>query len=377
MVPALKFADYLCEVATSRGVEHHLDQLTDVEMDESGNIIAIRTRGGLRLEGDLFIDCTGFAALLIEKQLGVEWVDCSQWLLSDRALTIQVPYEHQYPGYIRPNTLATAASAGWIWEIPLQNRRAWGYVHSSDFVSEDQAEAELRQHVGSFADDLDARFVPFKVGYRAKSWVNNCVAIGLSAGFIEPLESTGLYLSDLATVMLAEHFPRHGEMAPLAYRYNRIIADWFHEILDFINLHYCLTRREDNDYWREIRRPERTHDRVRAKLEYWRRKPPSMPDFEDAWFPGSPAEPLPSSGINGDHRPPVDTAGVFGLSSYEAILYGMDFLRDECNRWFGEERPPSEVLEPVARRLENARAQFPRHDEWLRKVCGMPEYPTS
>ena len=371
---ALKFADYLCEVATSRGVTHHLDHLTDVEIADTGNIAAINTRGGLRLEGDLFIDCTGFNALLIEKQLGVDWVDCSQWLLSDRAVTIQVPYETDYPGYVRPNTVATAVSAGWIWEIPLQNRRAWGYVHSSQFVDEDQAERELRAFVGSKAHDLPARFVPFKVGYRAKAWVKNCIAIGLSGGFIEPLESTGLYLSDLSTVMLAEHFPYHGDMAPLAYRYNRIIADRFHEIVDFINLHYCLTRREDNEYWREIRRPERMHDRVRAKLEFWRARAPSMPDFEDAWFPGSLDAPLPSGGLPGDHRPPIDTAGVFGLSSYEAILYGMDFLNEECGRWYGKDRPPSAILEPVAQRIRQAREQLPRHDEWLRRVCGMPDY---
>lgn len=374
---ALKFADYLCEVATARGVTHYLDNLTGVEMAEDGSIQAIKTQGGLRLDGDLFIDCTGFSALLIEKQLGVEWIDCSQWLLSDRAVTIQVPYEHQYPGFIRPNTLATAASAGWVWEIPLQNRRAWGYVHASGFLSEEAAEAELRRHVGSFADNLDARFVPFKVGYRAKAWVKNCVAIGLSGGFIEPLESTGLYLSDLATVMLAEHFPRHGDMAPLAYRYNRLLADRFHEILDFINLHYCLTRRDDNDYWKEVRRPERTHDRVRAKLDYWRRRPPHVIDFEDAWFPGSPDAELPSSGLAGDHRPPVDTAGVFGLSSYEAILYGMDFLRDECDLWYGKSRPASRVLEPVAARQAHALDTYPRHDEWLRRVCKMQTFTPS
>ncbi len=372
---ALKFADYLCEIATSRGVVHHVDHLTQVEMNESGAIAAIETRGGLRLEADLYIDCTGFNALLIEKQLGVDWVDCSQWLLSDRAVTIQVPYEANYPGYVRPNTLATAVSAGWIWEIPLQNRRAWGYVHSSQFLSEDEAERELREFVGSFADGLAANFVPFKVGYRAKAWVKNCIAIGLSAGFIEPLESTGLYLSDLATVMLAEHFPWHGDMERLSYRYNRIIADRFHEIVDFINLHYCLTRREDNEYWREIRRPERMHDRVRAKLEFWRKKAPSMPDFEDAWFPGTRETPLPSGGLPGDDRPPIDTAGVFGLSSYEAILYGMDFLREECDRWYGTNRPPSKILEPVAQRISEAREQLPRHDEWLQRVCGMPDYP--
>jgi tryptophan halogenase len=376
-INALGFADYLCEIATARGVNHHVDHMTDVEMADNGDIAAINTRGGLRLEGDLFVDCTGFAALLIEKQLGAEWVDCSQWLLNNRAATIQVPYDVNYPGYVRPNTLATAKSAGWIWEIPLQHRRAWGYVHSDAYLSEDEAERELREFIGPIAEGQAARFVPFKVGYRAKSWVRNCIAIGLSAGFIEPLESTGLYLSDLATVMLAEHFPWHGDMAPLAYRYNRIIADRFHEILDFINLHYCLTRRKDNEYWREIGRPERMHDRVRAKLEFWRSKPPSPLDFEDAFFPGEPRDPLPSGGLPGDHRAPVDTAGVFGLSSYEAILYGMDFLGDECRRWYGDGRAPAQVLPPIAQRVHMAMQHMPKHDVWLQQVCGMPVYPVS
>lgn len=375
-INALAFADYLCETATARGVRHHLDHMTEVEMANDGTIAAIRTRGGLRVEGDLFIDCTGFAALLIEKQLGVGWVDCSQWLLNDRAVTINVPYDVHYPGYVRPFTRATAASAGWIWDIPLQHRRALGYVHSSDFLDETEAERELRQFIGPFVDQQQARFVPFKVGYRAKAWVTNCIAIGLSSGFIEPLESTGLYLSDLATVLLAEHFPLHGDMEPLACRYNRIMADRFYEILDFINLHYCLTRRSDNDYWREIGKPERIHERVRAKLDYWRRKPPSMLDFDGASFPGEPDKPLESGGLPGDHRPPVDTAGVFGLSSYEAILYGMDFLRDECDGWYGISRPPSQVLPPIAQRTQLAMQHMPRHDMWLQAVCGMPAYPT-
>jgi tryptophan halogenase len=373
---ALKFADYLCEIATSRGVTHHLDTMTSAELTDDGAIKAINTSNGLRLEGDLFVDCTGFAAMLIEKQLNVDWVDCSQWLLNDRAVTIQIPYEENYPGYVRPYTLAAALSAGWTWEIPLQTRRTWGYVHSSAFISDDQAEHELRQYIGDSAEKFPAQIIPFRVGYRAKSWVKNCVAMGLAAGFVEPLESTGLYLSDLASVLLAEHFPYHDDIAPLAYRYNRIVADRYLEILDFINLHYCLTRRTDTEYWREIRSPHRTHDRVRAKLEFWRTKPPSYPDFEDASFPGEPSSSLCSGGMPGDHRTPVDTAGVFGLSSYEAILYGMDFLRDECDRWYGSNRPASRVLEPIAQRLQLAETRLPPHALWLQKVCGMPNYPT-
>ena len=371
----LKLADYLCEIATARGVTHHLDTMTDVEFDENGTIRTLRTRGGLHIPGDLFIDCTGFAALLIEKRLEVGWVDCSEWLLNDRAVTIQVPYEDSYPGQVRPNTLATAVSSGWIWEIPLQTGRGWGYVFSGAYKSDEEAERELRAFIGSIADNGAARFVPFRVGYRAKSWARNCVAMGPAAGFVEPLESTGLYLSDLAAVLLAEHFPYHDEMAPMAYRFNRIMADRFLEIVDFINLHYCLTRREDTEYWREVRRPERMHDRVRAKLDFWRSKPPGFSDFEDASFPGEPTTPMRSGELPGDHRAAVDTAGVFGLSSYEALLYGMDFLRDECDRWYGANRPPSQPLAPIAQRLRMARSQLPKHADWLHRVCGMPRYP--
>jgi len=372
---ALKFADYLCEIATSRGVRHHVDHVVDIEMDAGNNIAAVQTKGGERIEADLFIDCTGFAAILIEKKLGVEWVDCSQWLLCDRAMTIQVPYEHNYPGYVRPNTLATAVSAGWIWEIPLQNRRAWGYVYASNFIDDEDAEQELRKFVGPIGESFPVRTVPFKVGYRAKSWVRNCVAIGLSAGFIEPLESTGLYLSDLAAVMLAEHFPLGNDMAAPAFRYNRIIANRFHEILDFINMHYCLTRRTDTPFWREVQRPERINERLKAKLDFWRVKPPSPADFEDQFFPDQPNTPLPSGGLPGDHRTPVDTSGVFSLSSYEAILYGMDFLRIECDQWFGTKRPASRVALGIQDKLRLAPHKLPPHDEWLKRVVGMPNYP--
>ncbi|MDH4107973.1 MAG: tryptophan 7-halogenase [Gammaproteobacteria bacterium] len=372
---ALKFADYLCEIATSRGVQHYLDNVVNVEMADGQRIAAVRTRDGRRIEADIFVDCTGFAALLIEKKLGVEWVDCSRWLLADRALAIQVPYEHNYPGYVRPNTQATAVSAGWIWEIPLQNRRAWGYVHASSFVSEDAAEKELRAFVGPIGDPFPARFVPFKVGYRAKSWVGNCVAIGLAAGFIEPLESTGIYLSELAAVMLAEHFPYGDDMEPLAWRFNRIVANRFHEILDFINMHYCLTRRTDTEFWREVQRPERINDRLQAKLDFWRIKPPSQADFEDQFFPGQPSTPLPSGGLPGDHRSPVDTGGVFTLSSYEAILYGMDFLRTECDQWFGADRPPTRVIKGIQDKVNIAPQKLPPHDVYLKRVAGMPDYP--
>ena len=371
---AMKFADYLCELSTARGVKHYLDHVVDVDMAENGDIAAVRTRGGLRLAADLFIDCTGFQGMLIEKKLGVGWVDCSQWLLCDRAATMHVPYDVHWPGHVRPYTTATALSAGWVWEIPLQDKRSLGYVHSSAFASEEDAERELRAFEGRHADTLPSRIVRFKVGHRAKVWARNCIATGLAGNFIEPLESTGLYLSDLAAVLLAEHFPRGGDMAPLAYRFNRIMANRFYEILDFINMHYCLTRRTDTAFWREVQRPERINGRLRAKLDFWRVKPPSAGDFEDQCFPGQPQVPLPAGGFPGDHRAPIDTAGLWSYESYEAVLYGMDFLREECDAWYGAGRPPPQVLKNVLEKLRAAPRKLPPHHLWLQRVAGMPAW---
>ena len=217
----------------------------------------------------------------------------------------------------------------------------------------------------------------FKVGHREKAWAANCIAIGLAGSFIEPLESTGLYLSALAAIMLAAHFPYTDDMAPLAFRFNRIMTNRFYEILDFINMHYCLTRRSDTEFWREIRRSERVNDRLKAKLEFWRVKPPSPADFEDQFLPGQADTPLPSGGLPGDHRSPIDTAGLWNHESYEAILYGMDFLRDECDEWFGKDRPKTRVPAYVVDKLKLAPRNLPPHDVWLKRVLGMPDYPSA
>ncbi|MCY4563479.1 MAG: tryptophan 7-halogenase [Gammaproteobacteria bacterium] len=371
---ALKYADYLRDFSTARGVTHHLEHVTDVETAEDGNIAALATRSGRRLEADLFIDCTGFASILIEKTLGVGWVDFSPWLLCDRALVMPVPYETHYPGSVRPHTQATALSAGWVWDIPLQNRRGVGYVHSSAFISEDDAERELRAYEGSHAGRLDTRLVRFKVGVREKLWHRNCVAMGLAGGFLEPLESTGLYLNEIAAELLTEHFPRGNDMEPLAFRFNRLMRNRYYEILDFINMHYCLTRRTDTAFWREVGRPERINDRLRAKLDFWRIKPPSASDFVDQFLPGQ-ADGSPGPATDAvDARCPIDTGRLWNHHSYEAILYGMDFLSDECDRWFGRSRPRPAIHRQVIDGIQTAQDKLPPHDVWLKRMVGMPDY---
>jgi tryptophan halogenase len=314
---------------------------------------------------------------LSEKEMGVGWVDCSEWLLCDRALTIRVPYEQYYPGHVHPYTTATALSAGWAWDIPLQDSRSLGYVYSSAFLDKKEADRELRFLEGSHADSLSSTEVRFKTGHRENAWVGNCISIGAASGFIEALESTGLHMIDVAAEMLVEHFPYGDETGPLAYRYNRIMVNRFYEILDLVNLHYCLTRRADTDFWREVQRPERINERLQAKLDFWRVKQPTPMDFEDQFFPGQSDTPLPSSNVPGDYRSPVDTASLWDHENYEVVLYGMDFLNKECDDWFGEQRSNSSVSQQVVERLRLAPQKLPPHDVWLQRVCGMPNYPTS
>jgi len=374
---AQRFAQLLADFSTERGVRHHLDNIVGVARRENGDIAAVNTASGARLEADLFVDATGFAALLIGKTLDVGFADCSEWLLCDRAVTMNVPYDQHFPGRVRPCTTATALSAGWVWDTPLQTRRSLGYVYSSAFLGDEDAERELRAFEGAHAQSLPSRIVHFQVGRRERQWAANCVAVGLAGGFIEPLESTGLYLAQLASALLAEHFPHRGELAPLAFRFNRIMANRFYEIVDFINMHYHLTRRRDTAFWREVAHPQRLNDRLRAKLEYWRIKPPTVSDFEDQFFPGqSAAGPAPANAQT-DGRCPIDTGRLWNHHSYQAVLYGMDFLREECDAWYGQSRPRPAVLRNVVDAINAGKRALPPHHVWLQRVAGMANYETT
>lgn len=370
---AKKFADYLRDISIPRGVQHIIANVTDIKVEDNGMISSIKTDQGQVLVADIFIDCTGFRAKLIEEKLGVGFQDCSQWLLCDRATTMHLPYESHYPGLVRPYTTATALSNGWVWDIPLQTKRSIGYVHSSHFIDSESADIEMRAYQGANTNDLESRTIHFKVGHRKKHWHGNCIALGLSGGFIEPLESTGLYLSDLGSVMLAEYFPYKDEHIPaMAYRYNRIMSNRFYEVLDFINLHYCTTKRNDTEFWREVQKPERITDRLKAKLHYWHHKPPSMSDFDDQSF----LDYNPQDTAGGslfDNRPNIDTASLWNHESYECIMYGMHYEKlgiDINNK-------PLQVHPYIINRLQMARQKLPMHDVWLKTHAGMKDYPHS
>jgi tryptophan 7-halogenase len=373
---AQKFADYLTKRATADGVRHVRANMTGAVMRDNGLIAAIETDSAGRIEGDVFVDCTGFSAQLMSKQMGVGYYDASQFLICDRALVMPIPYDVAYPGELRSYTTATALSAGWIWDIPLRTRRAVGYVHSSAFVSADDAEREVRAYEGAHSEKLDTRMVDFHVGWRRRHWEGNCIAIGLSGGFIEPLESTGIYLSELGAVMLAEHFPYKEEHIPaLAFRYNRILQNRYHEILDFINLHYCLTQRDDTAFWREVQKPERITDRIKAKLEFWRAKHPSSADLEDQFFLGQAQGLSPAGEGPEDRRPPVDTAKLWSHYSYECIMYGMNFSGRDWAEDDGENGFPSEIQPRVKARIAQLSRHLPRHEDYLRQTVGFEAPP--
>lgn len=366
------FADYLSEYSIVRGVKNILSNVEDVNINENGMISHVVLECGGTIEGDIFIDCTGFKALLIEKALGVGFDDYSQWLLCDQALVAQFDYENHFPGVVRPYTTCTAQSAGWIWDTPTQTRRAIGYVHASEFISQGQVKKELLAYQDKSLKDADTRLIKFKVGQRKKAWAANCIAVGLSGGFIEPLESTGLYMCELAAVTLAEHFPNKDEDIPaLAFRFNRIISNRYYEILDFINLHYCLTRRNDTAFWREVQKPDRINDRLKAKLEHWHIKAPSLSDFQDQAFYGYNYNRSPANDPYIDDRPPIDTGSLWDYSSYESILFGMDFRGPEFESKLARERQPAKVISFIIDAIQRAPKALPPHHIWLHHALGM------
>jgi tryptophan halogenase len=196
------------------------------------------------LSADLYIDCSGFAAVLIERALAAPYEDWSDRLLCDRAVAIALPQAGPMP----PFTEATALQAGWAWRIPLSHRVGCGYVYSSRFIDDEAALTELRSQAGPAAREAQPLLLRMRVGRRRRIWAANCVAIGLSAGFLEPLESTGLYLVQKGIELLLDHFPDCDFEPALARRYNAHMAGEFEHVRDFVLLHYRLNGRSE-PFW--------------------------------------------------------------------------------------------------------------------------------
>ena len=298
-----KLATWLAQVGASLGVRRLIGTVEGVNLDESGAIASVTTREHGVLTAGLYVDCTGFRGELIGKALGSPFKDVDNCLFVDRALAMQVPYDRpDHP--IATHTISTAHEAGWTWDIGLDNRRGVGYVYSSRHTDDARAEEVLRGYIGAGAQGLSARQLKFRLGYRERPWVKNCVAIGLSGGFLEPLESTGITMIDTAVEMLAETFPRDAEAMDAAARaFNRALTTRFELAVDFLKLHYGLTKRTDHAFWTDNADQASWSERLVDLTTQWRTRPPSPYDF-------------------------TSTLDPFPIASYKFVLYGMGFKTD-------------------------------------------------
>ena len=299
---AERFAEFLASMAMRAGVTRIYDEVLATNLDDDGLVSGIVTRENGSLEADFFVDCTGFARVIVEKGMGIGFIDYGRFLFCNRAVALRVPTEAATP--IRPFTTATAKGAGWVWDIDLRSRRGTGYVYSSDHLSADDAEAELRRHVGPTAARHDARHLKMRVGRSEKFWHANVAAIGLSGGFIEPLESTGIFLIEAGAMQLVDSLqgilglarqeasPGPGAEGRTAGRYrsalNRLSTQYnlnmttlYEEILDFIKVHYQPSKRTDTPFWRDNTAAASSTPSLLEKLEAWSLRPPSTFDFRD------------------------------------------------------------------------------------------------
>lgn len=310
---AAKFSKLLTTHGTTKhGIKHILSEVIAVNKAPSGDILSITTDTAGVIEGDLFIDCTGFACLLLGKALGVEFEDKNDVLFVDNAVTMQVPYSDANSP-IASSTISTAHEAGWTWDIGLTQRRGTGYVYSSQYTNHDRAEQILRDYIGPASEQLECRKIPMRIGYREEFWRNNCIAIGLSAGFLEPLEATAILLIEATAKMLVDQFPANKQAIPHSAKIlNKTTRYGWDRVIDFIKLHYFLSRRTDSQFWIDNTDPKTAPDSLLDKLESWRYRAPAESDFFSKYE-------------------------VFQLENYQYVLYGMDFqtnLVDTKNRYF-------------------------------------------
>jgi len=336
---AVKLAALLREQGIANGVSHLVDTVRQVTIGEDGAIAGVHTERNGVLEADLFIDCTGFRAELIGRALGMPFRSCRETLFCNRALATQLP--HAAPeAPIASYTISTAQSAGWIWDIGLDERRGIGHVYSSDHIEDDRAEDELRAYLGPAGAAAQVRRFSFDAGFRTTNWHRNCVAIGLSSGFFEPLEATGILFAEVAAGMVANLFPWGGDYETSARQFNANMLRRYERALDFLKLHYCLSQRRDTAFWRDNVDARWIPDSLAEMLDRWRFRPPNELDVD----------------ANVD---------VFPDASWQYVLYGMGWktdltarsgtyrFRDEARRAFDE----------VERQARHAIANLPSNRE--------------
>jgi tryptophan halogenase len=348
-----KFAPFLQRHCCEKlGVRHVLADVRNVKLAENGDIRSVVTEQAGEIEGDLFVDCTGFRSLLLGETLGVPFKDCGDILFCDTALAVQVPHDSD-TSPIASHTISTAQSAGWIWDIGLPTRRGTGHVFSSRHISDDEAERQLRAYLGEAGRDLPVRKIKIRGGHRETFWKRNCVAVGLAAGFMEPLESSAIVLIELSAKVIAEQMPACREvMDVIASRFNTTTLYRWGRIIDFLKLHYVLTKRTDSQFWRDNVLPETIPERLQKLLLLWK--------YQSPWFH--------------DEFDRIDE--VFPAASYQYVLYGMGFRTEVApGAIAGEQRQAERAIRENAQRTDRLRAGLPRHRDLISKIVAQGLQP--
>lgn len=337
---AAKLARILAARGRELGVRHVEDRLLSAAIGDGGSIDHVLFERGGRIEADLFIDCTGLRAELIGGALNEPFLSAKSWLFTDRALACRVPYDCEdapLPSY----TVAAAHEAGWLWDIGLRNLRGVGCVWSSAHIDEERARAILAGYPGVGGRADEARLISFEPGWRKRQWVGNCVAVGMSGGFLEPLESTGIVVIEAAAAMIAEMFPFNGPVDGPADRFNALMTARYENIVNFLKLHYCLSRRGE-PFWRDNADPGSIPDALHAMLDNWRYRPPGRFDFM------------------------IDVE-TFAFFNYQYILYGMEFRTEPAF-------PSAAAGKPIFARIrgfgDQAVRELPTHRELVEQING-------
>jgi hypothetical protein len=344
-----KFGPFLRQHCIDKlGVDHLYDEIVGVQAKDNGDISHVVTKSGETLAADLFVDCSGFSALLIGGHFGVPFLPKKDVLFIDKAWAVQVPYRAENAA-VSSVTRATAQSAGWVWDIGLTTRRGVGHVFSSSHVSDEGALAELKGYLdaaGDLSPDLSFRKIDINSGYRQEFWTRNCVAVGLSAGFLEPLEASAIVMIELSAKSIANLLPScRGGMHEAARLFNDTYRYRWERIVDFLKLHYALSRRTDSQFWIDNRDRRSVPDTLSNSLEFWQHHCPWHEDFS--------------------HR-----EEVFSAASYQYILYGMGF-QTQSAPWLLNDRDRKLALEKMSETALHAKAlaaSLPSNRELLSKV---------
>lgn len=339
---AARLGRVLADRARALGVRHLQGRVTQAVRGPDGAIDHLVTEPHGALRADLYVDCSGFRAELIGQAMGAPFRSARNSLFTDRALTARVAV----PGPDAPiesYTIATAHEAGWTWDIGLNGTRGVGCVYSSGHMDDDRAAETLGRYLGREPGELETRQIRFDAGYREQQWVSNCVAVGLSAGFLEPLESTGLVLIEAAAAMIADLFPRSGPVAAPARRFNELMTARYENIINFLKLHYCLSRR-DEPFWRDNADPATIPDRLQELLEQWRHRPPARFDF-------------------------VLDLDSFAFYNYQYILYGMNSRASVADAATPADLKVAEkIFARIQRFGEQAARDLPSHRELISQI---------